>query len=402
MPRRSDHGIADSTLLPELGQNTPVLRAAPEPQGGWWPFVWFSHTTACESHWTKEARRLAIELATAVKLDVIIATMSPFSTCEAAAAVSRSLRIPWVADLRDPWALDEFQVYPTALHRTAERWQMRRRLRTASLIVMNTPEAASRFLSSFQEFRRKTVVSITNGFDAEDFGPPAPEQPLQPFTIMHAGHLHTDAGLHQRKHTFQYRLLGRTERGMRILPRSHYYLVKACEKWLEAEPEAIPYFNLKLIGHITEKDRDLVVNSPISANITLGGYLNHVDTISAIRRASLLFLPLHTVENGQRATIVPGKTYEYMASGRPILAALPAGDALDYVRQTGTASTCAPEDVSAMSKIISEHFARWRRNMPTPTLNQVFIDRFERKEIAACFAQHLKSLCAEHNKPSHR
>ena len=85
-----------------------------------------------------------------------------------AARRSRRLGIPWVADLRDPWALDEMMIYPTALHRARDA-AMRALLASAAAIVMNTPEAARRLPSDASRRSRRTVVTIPNGFDAADF-----------------------------------------------------------------------------------------------------------------------------------------------------------------------------------------------------------------------------------------
>ena len=52
-------------------------------------------------------------------VDVIVATMSPYESAYAARRLSAELGRPWVADLRDPWALDEMTVFPSALHRRA-------------------------------------------------------------------------------------------------------------------------------------------------------------------------------------------------------------------------------------------------------------------------------------------
>ena len=49
-------------------------------------------------------------------VDVIYALMSPYATAEAAAKLAARLGKPWIADLGDPWALDEMMIYPTHLH----------------------------------------------------------------------------------------------------------------------------------------------------------------------------------------------------------------------------------------------------------------------------------------------
>ena len=97
--------------------------------------------------------------------------MSPFQMQRVAAEVSRISGKPWVADLRDPWALDETVVYMTDVHRKIELKRMRRLLRTASGIIMNTPAAANALIRTFPEFNQRDVCVITNGFDAEDWLP---------------------------------------------------------------------------------------------------------------------------------------------------------------------------------------------------------------------------------------
>ena len=104
--------------------------------------------------------------------DAIFASLIPYQTAEAAIALSRELGIPWIADLQDPWALDEMWLYPTGLHHRVDRRRMRRQLASAAAIVMNTPEAARRLVDAFPELAARTVVSITNGFDAADFAGP--------------------------------------------------------------------------------------------------------------------------------------------------------------------------------------------------------------------------------------
>ena len=48
-------------------------------------------------------------------IGLVYASMSPYESADAAARLARRLGVPWVADLRDPWALDEMLVFPTGL-----------------------------------------------------------------------------------------------------------------------------------------------------------------------------------------------------------------------------------------------------------------------------------------------
>ena len=105
-----------------------------------------------------------------------------------------TLARPWIADLRDPWALDEMTVYPTSLHRRLELKRMRDLLGKADGVVMNTPEAARRLVTSMPELGCKTVIAIPNGWESADFAAPEPHRADGAFRIVHTGNLHTELG----------------------------------------------------------------------------------------------------------------------------------------------------------------------------------------------------------------
>jgi glycosyltransferase involved in cell wall biosynthesis len=101
-----------------------------------------------------------------------------------------------------------------------------------------------------------------------------------------------------------------------------------------------------------------------------------------MRAADLLFLPMHDLPEGARATVVPGKTYEYMASGQPILAAVPEGDAHDLLSTAGTAFLCRPKDVDQMAAAIVEAYERSRSGAPLPAPPAELLRRYEYRRLA--------------------
>ena len=108
---------------------------------------WLRSVSAWSQWWVEGLIEAAARMDTAV--DIVVATMSPFQTAEAARVIASRRGVPWVADLRDPWALDEMQVYPTRWHARLERRHMRRALSSASAIVMNTSESEKRLREAF-------------------------------------------------------------------------------------------------------------------------------------------------------------------------------------------------------------------------------------------------------------
>jgi glycosyltransferase involved in cell wall biosynthesis len=281
-------------------------------------------------------------------VDLILASLIPYETAFAAAELSRELGVPWVADLEDPWALDEMRVAPTAIHQRRDLARMRRGLATASAIVMNTAEAAVRVRRELPELDAARVVGIPTGFDSADFSGPAPSREDGAFRIVHTGSMHTDLGHDHRKTKRMRRLLGGTSVDVDILTRSHVHLVQAIESLRAADPAAAR-IELHLAGDLTDADR--AVNAR-HGFVRAHGHLPHDETLGLMRSADLLFLPMHELPPGRRAGLVPCKAYEYVASERPILAAVPDGDARDLLSGLARASVCRPSDIDAMAEAI--------------------------------------------------
>jgi glycosyltransferase involved in cell wall biosynthesis len=315
--------------------------------------------------------------------DLVYASLVPYETAPAAETIARRLGIPWVADLQDPWALDEMMVYPSRTHRRLATHAMRRALVAADAVVMNTPEARDRVLRRFPELAGKPVVSITNGYDAVDFSAPIAQRDDAKFRIVHTGYLHTQLGLDHRRTRLVRRLLGGSMSGVDILTRSHVYLLEAVEQLCREEPELGNRIEIQLAGVLTPADRAV---GGRSAAVRMLGYVPHDEAVALVRSADLLFLPMQNLAAGAHVGIVPGKTYEYMASGTPILAAVPPRDVRDFLTAAGTAFVCDPADVAAMKAIVREQVRRKLAGEPRPVHNRAAIAPFERRRLTESLA----------------
>jgi glycosyltransferase involved in cell wall biosynthesis len=391
----------DDRLLLGLPSDIEVARVEGEapPRSTGWPARkerWLRVQDPFSRWWVKGAIEVGNKIG--ANADVIYASMSPFETAFAAAELARRLRRPWIADLRDPWALDEWLVYPTGVHRRLELRTMRRALASASAIVMNTPEATRQLLRAFPEFRSRPVFTITNGFDAEDFDGPTRPRSDSSFRIVHAGYLHTATGRKHRRERIVRQVLGGSVRGLEILPRSHVFLVDAVESLVRGRPDLAVTIELQLAGLFSESDR----SSSEGAVVRPLGYLPHDETVALLRSADLLFLPMHDLPEGTRSTIVPGKTYEYLASGTPILAAIPDGDARDFLAAAGNAALCRPMDVACMAAAIGERVDAKKHGTPPAEPDPAIVARFERRKLTSELAKAFDTVLssAEQTRPS--
>jgi glycosyltransferase involved in cell wall biosynthesis len=317
--------------------------------------------------------------------DLIFATMSPFESGEAARQTSQRLGIPWVADLRDPWALDDTQIYPSLLHRRVEMARMEHVLSTASLVIMNTAAASAALTKAFPSLRGKPILTITNGFDREDFAFPVSPRSDSKFRIVHSGGMLTDSGMQLQRRSF-YRLLGGVEKGVNILTRSPKVLLDAMDLWCGHLPEIKNDVEIIFAGKTTEEDRNVAGTSPISQCIRFTGFLSHRESLSLIRTADLLFLPMHNLPPGTPCRSVPGKTFEYMASSRPILAAVPDGDAREFMTQCGTGLVCRPDDVAGMTRILDLVYSSWKDGESVVSSNSEYVRQFDRQDLTRSLA----------------
>jgi glycosyltransferase involved in cell wall biosynthesis len=386
----------DSTLLTGIPSNVSVHQAQGPVPGSVSKLrrrlkTWLALPTDFSKWWVRSAMEVASRVAGDAQL--ILATMSPFESAEVASAMSRQYHIPWVADLRDPWALDEMVVYPSVLHRRAELARMERLLSTAALIVMNTPEAAAAARAELPRLRQSNIISITNGFDMQDFSGLITARTDGKFRIVHSGYLHTAMGLQLRKGLL-YRLLGGSHASVDILTRSHAVLLDATERWCAQRPDIRKDLEIVFAGKTSAEDQGLAQRSSLSPQIRFTGYVSHAESLQLIRTADLLFLPMHNLPPGRRSRIVPGKAYEYMASGRPILAAVPDGDARDFLSQTGTSFICRPDDALGMIQILDRVYAAWKSGRSIITPDLTFIAQFERRKLALALAAGFNLLLA--------
>ena len=79
--------------------------------------------------------------------------------------------------------------------------------------------------------------------------------------------------------------------------------------------------------------------------------------------------------------MLSGKVFEYVAVGRPILAAVPPdGAAAELIRETGAGIVAPPDDVDAIRAALTTLHDRWRMDgLPDVELAGDWRDRLSRR-----------------------
>ena len=125
----------------------------------------------------------------------------------------------------------------------------------------------------------------------------------------------------------------------------------------------------------------MVETSPVRDRVQMVGYKSHGESVAWLESADVLFLPLHSPLDGGPTLVVPGKAYEYLGSGRPILATCPPGDMRTFVESSRSGVVTAGEDVPAISAALAEFARAKAQGRSVVSQDRAAVERFERRAL---------------------
>lgn len=359
----------DRTLLTEASATTRVIRTPPAPDISAWLRLLEQATEAqIRTH----------------QPDIIVVTMSPFEAWRPSWRAASRMGVPIVFDLRDPWALDGWQSYRTYAHWLLERREMQRMLRAASGVVANTPECRGLFHDLEPSLAHDRIEVVTNGWEQDDFPDPAPiVAPGENLRLVFTGTFLT-RGIGERGS-----LLRRCIRRLRYAPepldptgRTPIHLLAAIRGLRESGDPSGQRIRLVVVGQPDAATRRCVEASGAGDAVEFLGYQPHSESVRLIRHADALFLPLHGLPTGHRSRIVPGKAYEYLATGRPIVGALPEGDAREIIEASGRGFIADPCSAESLAQCLRLLFERWRSGAFVESVRSSTARGYERGRLA--------------------
>lgn len=273
-------------------------------------------------------------------------------------------RRPWLADFRDPWVGLHLHSPPTPWHRRRQEALERRVLAGADVVVGTTP-----WLHDLLQARSPAgarVHLIRNGYDPQDFArAPAYAPPATgPLRLVHTG--------------------------MLTLTRSAAGLLQALQLVHRRQPELRAEITLDLVG-ARESDNDtLVAALGLHDCVHLRGYVSHADAIAAMLEADVLVLVKHTSERYRG--LVPGKFYEYLGAGRPVLALVPESEAALLVRELRCGMLAPPDDAEAIAAALLELLAAKRAGTLAHMFRRAAATAYQRPAQARALAALLDGL----------
>jgi glycosyltransferase involved in cell wall biosynthesis len=277
--------------------------------------------------WNLTAIPAAIRIARREEIDAVITTSPPPSVHFVGAAVQKATGARWIADLRDPIVANQHRRDDTAAARArqAANEQVAKLVARRADAVTCVSEAIATEVRELEA--RGDVRVVANGCDFDDFAgleyTPAPR-----FRITHTGSF-----------------FGKRD------PRP--FLQALAESGLE---DVVARF----VGDFRVADREWAESLGLGDRLELLPYAPRATSLGLQRDSEALLL-LIPEAGGRGRGVLSGKVFEYVAVGRPILAAVPPdGAAAELIRETGAGVVAPPDDPVAIREALEGLHARWR------------------------------------------
>ena len=268
----------------------------------------------------------------------IVVSAPPRSAILIAYLLSRLTGAKLVIDFRDPWLLrqgyspDAFK--PQRLLDLEFKLQARI-LRHAAAVVTTNDFFRSALLNEYDFLSPDSVHVVHNGYDSADFPPVLPSEAACVFSISYLG-------------TF-------------YMQRNPENFLRALALFMDEKGLSSADVEVRFVGD-TENASGSPVRAMIEKNelgdvVSISGKVNYAQALQIMCESSVLLL----LAPGQPYQI-PAKTYEYMASGRPVLALTEAGATAALIASSGCGIAVEPGDIEgirhALVRLYEGHLSR--------------------------------------------
>jgi glycosyl transferase family 1/glycosyl transferase family 4 len=318
----------------------------PDTYIGWYPF----------------ALRAALRAAKAQRFDALYSTSPPETSHLVGHRVHAHTRLPWLADFRDPWMNLRLLDPPSGLHARFHRALEARVCTHANAVVVATRWHEAVLKDAYPSAR---VERISNGYDGDDIRSVASLAPARaPMRFLHAG--------------------------MLTQKRSATAFLEALARFFQRHPQARAEVRVDFVGAREDENERAVARLGLADVVELRGTVAHSDALRMERQAHVLLLIKHA--DSRYDGLVPGKLYEYVGLGRPILALAPPGEARALVESLRRGETAAPDDVGTIATKIEVLYRHFRAGTLDSAYDLSPVPALERERQAGELARVLDAI----------
>ena len=270
--------------------------------------------------WYPGAWKIAKQQVKTKKYDAVMATMGPYTSGLLAYKVSKKYDIPLIIDYRDHWTLNPYSQYSSRLlQNNAEKWE-KRILEKACLISTIGNVMKDELIQKFGSQLINKIHVMYNGYDEEDFKK-IPKAENKELIIRYIGNFYGH--------------------------RTPKYFIKALEN-LNNKGKLPRDILIEFVGNYDKENRKLIEDNSVSNFISIREQVDHKKAIKLLMNCDALLL---FISSSTSKGILTGKIFEYLRSGKPIMAMVPIdGNAAGLLIEQDQNYISTMEDIAAIEK----------------------------------------------------
>ena len=309
-------------------------------------------------YWVKPSVKYLQKYIHENNIETIITTGPPHSLHLIGLELKQKLNLQWIADFRDPWTTIGYQKelklsnYAIRKHKNLEKLV----LNAADTIIVTSKTTKQEFLT----ITNKPIEVITNGYDNEKIA----NQVLDSkFSMAHIGSFLSD-------------------RNPEILWQSISELI------LE-----IPGFDknleIKLIGKTSQEVLYAISRFNLNKYVNNIGYVSHKTAVEEQLKSHVLLLI--EINSEDTKSIIPGKLFEYLVSGRPIIGIGPKdSDFQEIIENTNSGFFFEYSQKQELKTIILDYYNQYLNK--SLKSNPENLEHFSRKNLTEKLSILINSL----------
>jgi len=296
----------------------------------------------------------------------LVYSRSPASRAHVAGYwTKRALRVPWVANINDPWELHLFPDCPprkvSAVYDAVSKYWLRKTLRSADLVTYPSARLAA-FTQELAGVRQNSAVIEHIGRAAED--PPA------------------EAGVFRFVHAGKLTARSRTQR-------SAAGLLQGLRRFLAMHPEASEHTELVLLGPEDEESRRPVEELGLAGIVRCVGRKSYQESLRFISAAAVCVLVEAQMKEG---IYLPSKFADYIVARKPVLALSPQNGTIADIDDAGVMRV-DPDDAEGIADAIEKYYEDFTNgSLARRTPSEKIARAFEADSVAQKFLNAVRRI----------
>lgn len=287
------------------------------------------------------------------KIETIITTGPPHSLHLIGLQLKKELDIKWIADFRDPWTTIGYhkQLKLTKASQAKHKALEKQVLSAANQIIVTSNATKT----EFKRITNTPIQVITNGYDYEPVPAFAPDTK---FTLAHIGTL--------------------------LSKRNPEVLWRVLSEITQENPLFANDFQLKLVGMVSKDVLQSIENYGLNTYLKKIGYVPHKESVVIQKKSTLLLLV--EINSEDTKCIIPGKLFEYMVSGRPIIGIGPKDSDVEIIlKETNTGQFFGYNDYELLKTAILSHYNAYKNK--TLQVYPVGLQKYSRKALTQALSK---------------